>query len=167
MSYTLALCYAQADPGATEYGFHSLQNRLCFTELLHGTHTSGKLDLQKDAKALGLKSPVATPAAVRAAYLRKARASHPDAGGTKQEFQNIQAAYERLGTQRRAQAAIDERYYSRRPNDVIDRINHRLSRPLGNLVPTRYKIAFRLGALFLVLGGAAISEEPRRKRRYT
>ena len=102
---------------------------------------------------------------MRAAYLRKARASHPDAGGTKQEFQNIQAAYERLGTQRRAQAAIDERYYARRPNDVIDRINHRLSRPLGNLVPTRYKIAFRLGALFLVLGGAAISEEPRRRRR--
>ena len=109
---------------------------------------------------------MATPAAVRAAYLRKARASHPDAGGTKQEFQNIQAAYERLGTQRRAQAAIDERYYSRRPNDVIDRINHRLSRPLGNLVPTRYKIAFRLGALFLVLGGAAVSDEPRRRRRY-
>ena len=102
---------------------------------------------------------------MRAAYLRKARASHPDAGGTKQEFQNIQAAYERLGTQRRAQAAIDERYYARRPNDVIDRINHRLSRPLGSLVPTRYKIAFRLGALFLVLGGAAISEEPRRRRR--
>ena len=128
-------------------------------------HTSGKLDLQKDAKALGLKSPVATPAAVRAAYLRKARTSHPDAGGTKQEFQTIQAAYERLGTQRKRQAAIDERYYARRPNDVIDRINHRLSRPLGNLVPTRYKIAFRLGALFLVLGGAAISEEPRRRRR--
>ena len=41
------------------------------------------MDLQKDAKALGLKSPVATPAAVRAAYLRKAKASHPDAGGTK------------------------------------------------------------------------------------
>ena len=86
------------------------------------------IDLQKDAKALGLKSPVATPAAVRAAYLRKAKASHPDAGGTKQEFQNIQAAYERLGTQRRHQARIDERYYSRRPNDIIDRINHRLSR---------------------------------------
>ena len=109
---------------------------------------------------------MATPAAVRAAYLRKARASHPDAGGTKQEFQTIQAAYERLGTQRKRQAAIDERYYSRRPNDVIDRINHRLSRPLGNLVPTRYKIAFRLGALFLVLGGAAMSDEPRRRRRY-
>ena len=97
---------------------------------------------------------MATPAAVRAAYLRKARASHPDAGGTKQEFQTIQAAYERLGTQRKRQASIDERYYSRRPNDVIDRINHRLSRPLGNLVPTRYKIAFRLGALLLVLCGA-------------
>ena len=110
---------------------------------------------------------MATPAAVRAAYLRKAKSSHPDAGGTKQEFQTIQAAYERLGTQRKRQAVIDERYYSRRPNDVIDRINHRLSRPLGNLVPTRYKVAFRLGALFLVLGGAAISEEPRRKRRYT
>ena len=144
-----------------------LKSGSLFTERSQGTLTSGKLDLQKDAKALGLKSPVATPAAVRAAYLRKAKSSHPDAGGTKQEFQNIQAAYERLGTQRRAQAAIDERYYSRRPNDVIDRINHRLSRPLGNLVPTRYKIAFRLGALFLVLGGAAISEEPRRKRRYT
>ena len=38
-------------------------------------------------------------------------------------------------------------------------------RPLGNLVPTRYKIAFRLGALFLVLGGAAMSDEPRRRRR--
>ena len=128
-------------------------------------HTAGKLDLQNDAKALGLKSPVATPAAVRSAYLRKAKSSHPDAGGTKQEFQTIQAAYERLGTQRRAQAAIDERYYSRRPNDVIDRINHRLSRPLGNLVPTRYKVAFRLGALFLVLGGAAMADEPRRRRR--
>ena len=57
------------------------------------------MDLQKDAQALGLESPVATPAAVRAAYLRKAKASHPDAGGTKQEFQTIQAAYERLGTQ--------------------------------------------------------------------
>ena len=123
------------------------------------------MDLQKDAKALGLKSPVATPAAVRAAYLRKAKASHPDAGGTKQEFQNIQAAYERLGTQRRHQAAVDARYYARRPNDIIDRINHRLSRPLGNLVPTRYKVAFRLGALFLVLGGAAMSDEPRRRRR--
>ena len=123
------------------------------------------MDLQKDAKALGLKSPVATPAAVRAAYLRKAKASHPDAGGTKQEFQTIQAAYERLGTQRRHQAAVDARYYSRRPNDVIDRINHRLSRPLGNLVPTRYKIAFRLGALFLVLGGAAMADKPRRRRR--
>ena len=88
-----------------------------------------------------------------------------DAGGTKQEFQTIQAAYERLGTQRKRQASIDERYYSRRPNDVIDRINHRFSRPLGNLVPTRYKIAFRLGALFLVLGGAATSDEPRRRRR--
>ena len=86
------------------------------------------IDLQKDAKALGLKSPVATPAAVRAAYLRKAKASHPDAGGTKQEFQTIQAAYERLGTQRRHQAAVDARYYARRPNDIIDRINHRLSR---------------------------------------
>ena len=81
------------------------------------------MDLQKDAKALGLESPVATPAAVRAAYLRKAKASHPDAGGTKQEFQNIQAAYERLGTQRRHQAAVDARYYARRPNDIIDRIN--------------------------------------------
>ena len=69
---------------------------------------------------------MATPAAVRAAYLRKAKASHPDAGGTKQEFQNIQAAYERLGTQRRHQAAVDARYYARRPNDIIDRINHRL-----------------------------------------
>ena len=38
-------------------------------------------------------------------------------------------------------------------------------RPLGNLVPTRYKIAFRLGALLLVLGGAAMSDEPRRRRR--
>ena len=123
------------------------------------------MDLQKDAKALGLKSPVATPADVRAAYLRKAKSKHPDAGGTKQEFQTIQAAYERLGTQRRHQAAVDERYYSRRPNDIIDRINHRLSRPLGNLVPTRYKIAFRLGALVLVLGGAAMSDEPRRRRR--
>ena len=123
------------------------------------------MDLQKDAKALGLKSPVATPAAVRAAYLRKAKASHPDAGGTKQEFQTVQAAYERLGTQRRHQARIDERYYARRPNNIIDRINHRLSRPLGNLVPTRYKIAFRLGALVLVLGGAAMSDEPRRRRR--
>ena len=123
------------------------------------------MDLQKDAKALGLKSPVATPAAVRAAYLRKAKASHPDAGGTKQEFQTVQAAYERLGTQRTRQAAIDERYYARRPNDIIDRINHRLSRPLGNLVPTRYKVAFRLGALFLVLGGAAMADEPRRRRR--
>ena len=62
------------------------------------------VDLQKDAQALGLKSPVATPAAVRAAYLRKAKASHPDAGGTKQEFQTVQAAYERLGTQRTRQA---------------------------------------------------------------
>ena len=44
-------------------------------------------------------------------------------------------------------------------------INHRLSRPLGNLVPTRYKIAFRLGALLLVLGGAAMADEPRRRRR--
>ena len=132
---------------------------------LHTRHAHVRQTGPADAKALGLKSPVATPAAVRAAYLRKAKSSHPDAGGTKKEFQNIQAAYERLGTQRRAQAAIDERYYSRRPNDVIDRINHRLSRPLGNLVPTRYKIAFRLGALFLVLGGAAISEEPRRRRR--
>ena len=57
------------------------------------------MDLQKDAKALGLKSPVANPAAVRRAYIQKAKAAHPDAGGTKQEFQNIQAAYERLGTQ--------------------------------------------------------------------
>ena len=71
---------------------------------------------------------MASPAAVRAAYLRKAKASHPDAGGTKQEFQTIQAAYERLGTQRRHQAAVDARYYARRPNDIIDRINHRLSR---------------------------------------
>ena len=38
-------------------------------------------------------------------------------------------------------------------------------RPLGNLVPTRYKIAFRLGALVLVLGGAAMADEPRRRRR--
>ena len=108
---------------------------------------------------------MATPAAVRAAYLRKAKSKHPDAGGTKQEFQNIQAAYERLGTQRRHQAAVDARYYARRPNDIINRINHRFSRPLGNLVPTRYKIAFRLGALFLVLGGAAMADEPRRRRR--
>ena len=49
--------------------------------------------------------------------------------------------------------------------DFYTGINHRLSRPLGNLVPTRYKIAFRLGALFLVLGGAAMSDEPRRRRR--
>ena len=138
--------------------------RHTLSDTLSDTQT---IDLQKDATKLGLKSPVATPAAVRAAYIKKAKAAHPDAGGTKQEFQNIQAAYERLGTQRRHQAAVDARYYARRPNDVIDRINHRLSRPLGNLVPTRYKIAFRLGALFLVLGGAAISEEPRRKRRYT
>ena len=137
--------------------------------MLYGSHTAhssiATVDLQKDAKALGLKSPVATPAAVRAAYLRKAKTSHPDAGGTKQEFQTIQAAYERLGTQRKRQASIDQRYYARRPNDIIDRINHRLSRPLGNLVPTRYKIAFRLGALVLVLGGAAMSDEPRRRRR--
>ena len=108
---------------------------------------------------------MATPDAVRRAYLRKARSSHPDAGGTTREFQTIQAAYERLGTQRRHQAAVDARYYARRPNDIIDRINHRLSRPLGNLVPTRYKIAFRLGALVLVLGGAAMSDEPRGRRR--
>jgi len=38
-------------------------------------------------------------------------------------------------------------------------------RPLGNLVPTRYKVAFRLGALVLVLGGAAMADEPRRRRR--
>ncbi len=136
--------------------------------LLYGVtaHASiATVDLQKDAKALGLKSPVASPAAVRAAYIKKAKAAHPDAGGTKQEFQTVQAAYERLGTQRRHQARVDARYYARRPNDVIDRINHRLSRPLGNLVPTRYKIAFRLGALFLVLGGAAMADEPRRRRR--
>ena len=81
------------------------------------------MDLQKDATKLGLKSPVASPEVVRAAYIKKAKASHPDAGGTKQEFQNIQAAYERLGTQRRHQAAVDARYYARRPNDIIDRIN--------------------------------------------
>ena len=108
---------------------------------------------------------MASPEVVRAAYIKKAKASHPDAGGTKHEFQTIQAAYERLGTQRRHQAAVDERYYARRPNDIIDRINHRLSRPLGNLVPTRYKVAFRLGALLLVLGGAAMADEPRRRRR--
>ena len=107
------------------------------------------MDLQKDATKLGLKSPVATPAAVRAAYIKKAKAAHPDAGGTKQEFQTVQAAYERLGTQRRHQARIDERYYARRPNDIIDRINHRLSRPLGNLIPTRYKIAFRLSLIHI------------------
>ena len=95
---------------------------------------------------------MASPAAVRAAYLRKAKASHPDAGGTKQEFQTVQAAYERLGTQRKRQASIDQRYYARRPNDIIDRINHHLSRPLGNLVPTRYKIAFRLGAGEVIKG---------------
>ena len=148
---------------------HTAQLRHTLSELFYAAaahvQKDGTVDLQKDAKALGLKSPVATPAAVRAAYLRKAKASHPDAGGTKQEFQNIQAAYERLGTQRRHQARVDARYYARRPNDIIDRINHRLSRPLGNLVPTRYKIAFRLGALFLVLGGAAMSDEPRRRRR--
>ena len=65
----------------------------------------------------------------------------------------------------RGRPPIDERYYARRPNDIIDRINHRLSRPLGNLVPTRYKVAFRLGALLLVLGGAAMADEPRRRRR--
>ena len=125
------------------------------------------VDLQKDAKTLGLKSPVATPAAVRAAYLRKAKASHPDAGGSTKAFQDVQSAFERLGTQRTAQAAIDERFYVRRSSDFIDRINHRLSRPLGNLVPTRYKIAFRLGALVLILGGAVMdraSDKPRRDR---
>lgn len=110
---------------------------------------------------------MATPAAVRAAYLRKAKASHPDAGGSTKAFQDVQSAFERLGTQRRAQAAIDERFYARRSNGFIDRINHRLSRPLGNLVPTRYKIAFRLGALVLILGGAVMdraSDKPSRER---
>ena len=142
---------------------HTAQH--CPTQTRSQSCANATIDLQKDATKLGLKSPVASPAAVRAAYIKKAKAAHPDAGGTKQEFQNIQAAYERLGTQRRHQAAVDARYYARRPNDVIDRINHRLSRPLGSLVPTRYKVAFRLGALFLVLGGAAMSDEPRRRRR--
>ena len=142
---------------------HTAQH--CPTQTRSQSCANATIDLQKDATKLGLKSPVATPAAVRAAYIKKAKAAHPDAGGTKQEFQNIQAAYERLGTQRRHQARVDARYYARRPNDVIDRINHRLSRPLGNLVPTRYKVAFRLGALFLVLGGAAMADEPRRRRR--
>jgi len=79
---------------------------------------------------------VATPADVRAAYLRKAKASHPDAGGTKQEFQNIQAAYERLGTQRRHQAAVDARYYARRPNDIIDRINLCGNQPVPRVLPS-------------------------------
>ena len=104
---------------------HTAQLRHTLSELFYAAaahvQKDGTVDLQKDAKALGLKSPVATPAAVRAAYLRKAKASHPDAGGTKQEFQTVQAAYERLGTQRRHQAAVDERYYARRPNDIIDR----------------------------------------------
>ena len=107
-------------------------SELFYAAAAHEHHRSAKkdatVDLQKDATKLGLKSPVATPAAVRAAYIKKAKAAHPDAGGTKQEFQNIQAAYERLGTQRRHQAAVDARYYARRPNDIIDRINHRLSR---------------------------------------
>ena len=61
-------------------------------------------------------------AAVRAAYIKKAKAAHPDAGGTKQEFQNIQAAYERLGTQRRHQAAVDATLTMLpRPNDITDR----------------------------------------------
>ena len=105
---------------------HTAQH--CPTQTRSQSCANATIDLQKDATKLGLKSPVATPAAVRAAYIKKAKAAHPDAGGTKQEFQNIQAAYERLGTQRRHQAAVDARYYARRPNDIIDRINHRLSR---------------------------------------
>ena len=105
---------------------HTAQH--CPTQTRSQSCANATIDLQKDATKLGLKSPVASPAAVRAAYIKKAKAAHPDAGGTKQEFQNIQAAYERLGTQRRHQAAVDARYYARRPNDIIDRINHRLSR---------------------------------------
>ena len=93
------------------------------------------MDLQKDATKLGLKSPVASPAAVRAAYIKKAKAAHPDAGGTKQEFQTIQAAYERLGTQRRHQARVDARYYARRPNDIIDRINLCGNQPVCRVRP--------------------------------
>ena len=36
----------------------------------------------------------ATDEEIRAAYLKKARTAHPDAGGTKEDFQALQRAYE-------------------------------------------------------------------------
>jgi curved DNA-binding protein CbpA len=46
-------------------------------------------------------SPNASPEEIKAAYRRRARETHPDAGGKREEFQKVQHAYEVLGDDER------------------------------------------------------------------
>mmetsp|Transcript_19766 Transcript_19766/g.58815 ORF Transcript_19766/g.58815 Transcript_19766/m.58815 type:complete len:131 (-) Transcript_19766:19-411(-) len=119
--------------------------------------------LIRDAQTLGLPSPVCSPEAVKAAFRRRALSAHPDAGGTVRDFQRLESAKERLLRSRTETARFQDITHSK--TDFMDRLNDRL-RP-GRLVSSNTKLALRLGAFALVLGGAlldSLSSDRRRRR---
>ena len=110
----------------------------------------------KDAKALGLRDPRVGKDELRRAYIQKAKAAHPDAGGSTAAFQSLQRAHDRLleFQRERAAGALRERRYQSRMHaktDFADRITHALSRPLGNLVSTKTKLRSRAQRLVPVI----------------
>jgi curved DNA-binding protein CbpA len=72
---------------------------------------------------LGL-GPDATPAQIKAAYRREAKACHPDAGGTTEAFQNVERAY-RILKDPEKRARYDETGQSddRPDNDEADALS--------------------------------------------
>ena len=96
-------------------------------------------------QTLGLDSAAADTSSesVKRAYLQKARSHHPDVGGSKETFQRIASAYERLmSSDRRVRSAAEhyEQMMARRAKE-----------------PAVIRALFRCGGAFWQLYGVAVA----------